>query len=412
MFLRKKTILTIFLLWCFLFISVFLVAAQTPTPTPSSDNSQAEQNLQNKINDLQNKIKDLQGQEKTLSSQIGVMDNQIKLTQLRINATKQEISSLTDNIKTTDKKIANLEESLNELTKVLVNRIVATYEVGSAQPFQILLSSNNVSDFFSRLNYLRLVQAHDKKLVFEMQQSKMDYANQKEIFEEKKKKVETLKKQLEGYTADLDKQKTEKQRLLAETQGNEANYQRLLSQARAQLAAFSNFTSSQGGASLLSNQTQCDDWGCYYNQRDSQWGASALNGTGFTLASDGCLVTAMAMIYTHYGHRSVTPLSINSRSENFASYYPAYLNKVIFADNTRSERKYDAIDSVLGSGHPVVVGISYDGGSIADHFVVFISGSNGNYKMHDPFTPNGKNISFQDRYPGVRIVEIERVVGL
>jgi len=32
--------------------------------------------------------------------------------------------------------------------------------------------------------------------------------------------------------------------------------------------------------------------------------------------------------------------------------------------------------------------------------------------MHDPFTPNGKNISFKERYPGVRIVEYEKVVFL
>jgi hypothetical protein len=183
-----------------------------------------------------------------------------------------------------------------------------------------------------------------------------------------------------------------------------------LAQARAQLAGFSNFTETQGGASILSNQTTCDDWGCYYNQRDSSWGGNSLNGTGYTLASDGCLVTSMAMVYTHYGHRSVTPATINSNPQNFASYYPAYLLKVISADGATSQRVSDSIDSVLGSGNPVIIGISYDGGPLADHFVVFTSGSGGNYTMKDPFTPNGNNISFRDRYPSARIVEVERVV--
>ncbi|MDE2589180.1 MAG: hypothetical protein KGL95_05900, partial [Patescibacteria group bacterium] len=67
------------------------------------------------------------------------------------------------------------------------------------------------------------------------------------------------------------------------------------------------------------------------------------------------------------------------------------------------------IDATLASGNPVIVGISYDGGPYPDHFVVFVSGSGGNYTMNDPFTPNGHNISFRGKYPNVRIVEEDKV---
>ena len=403
----KKLILAFSILIIFVFGSPFVVAqTSSPTPTPSSSSTQ---DLQNQIRGLESKISNLQSQERTLSSQIGVMDNQIKLTTLKINATKQQISDLTLDIDTAGKKIESIDNSLDNLTKVLVNRIQATYKIGGAPSFQILMASNDVSDFVERANYLRIAQAHDKRLIYDTVQARNDYENQKTLFEEEKLRVEALNKELQAYTNELSSQKEEKDRLLAETQGSEANYQQLLAQAKAQLAAFSSFTTSQGGASLLGNQTQCDDWGCYYNQRDSSWGGNSLNGTGFTLASDGCLVTSMAMIYSHYGHRGVNPQTINSISSNFASYYPAYLKKTIFADGATSSRIYAEIDSVLGSGNPLVIGISYDGGNIADHFVVFVSGSGGNYVMKDPFTPNGNNISFGERYPGVRIVEIEKV---
>ncbi|MDP3988351.1 MAG: hypothetical protein Q8P80_04380 [Candidatus Levybacteria bacterium] len=205
----------------------------TPTPTisvtPTPDTSQAD--LQKKIEDLKNKISDLQGQEKTLSSQISVMNSQIQLTTLRINSNKQEIVGLTTDINTATKKISNLEGSLNDLTKILFNKIVATYEMGRTQPLQILMAANSVSDFFKRANYLRIAQAHDKKLVFETQQAKIDYANQKEIFENKKKKIEALKKELESYTAELDQEKKDKENLLAVTRNSEAEYQKRLSDA-------------------------------------------------------------------------------------------------------------------------------------------------------------------------------------
>ncbi|HYK08112.1 MAG TPA: hypothetical protein VEW42_01280 [Candidatus Eisenbacteria bacterium] len=410
---------TLLLVGSFYFLSKnpHLAYAEDPTPTPdpsqqtSSISECAANNI--KVADcpayLQNKLTQLAGQEQTLDTQIGVMDGQIKLTQARIYATEQQISDITLDIDTTSKKIDSIQSSLDSLTKILLNRVVATYEIGTVQPVEMLLTSTTVGDFLKRLNYLKIAQAHDKRVLFDAVQAKNDYQNQKQIFEDKKKQIENLKAQLVSYNADLSQQKASKQRLLAETQGSEATYQRLLSQARAQLAGFSKFVASFGGASILTNQTVCDDWGCYYNQRDSQWGNVALNNTQYSIASDGCLLTSMAMIYTHYGHRGVTPLTINGNSNNFASYYPAFLLKTISADGATSNRIGSAIDSELAAGRPVVVGISYDGGPLADHFVVLLSGSGGNYQMNDPFTPNGHNIAFSSHYSPGSIVEVDRV---
>jgi peptidoglycan hydrolase CwlO-like protein len=399
-----KSIKKLFFLTITLFLFLFLSSSsfsQTETPTPTPDTSA----LQQQISQYKQKIADLQGQEKTFSSQIQLMDSQIKLTEYQIESTKEQITSITLDIDTASKKITTLQGTLDNSISVLLNRIVATYEVGTIQPLQILLTSGSASDFFTRLNYLRLAQAHDKKLIYDTQQAKMDYANQKSIFEDKKKQVLALQVQLQAQSAQLDQEKQAKQTLLTETQGSEANYQSLLSQAQAQLAGFSNFVISQGGASILGNQTVCDDWGCYYNQRDAQWGNVALNNTQYSIASDGCLLTSMAMIYTHFGHRSVNPLTINSNSSNFASYYPAYLNRTIVADGSTSSRISSVIDGELSSGRPVVVGI----GSGPSHFVVLISGSGGDYKMNDPFVPNGHNINFIDHYSLNSISEIDRI---
>src|SRR3989344_4297678 len=196
------------------------------------------------IDYFSNKISELRSQETTLSNQIAIMNNQIKLTEYRIEATEEEITNLTLDIDTASKKIGGLEKSLNELIVVLMNRVVATYEIGTIQPLQILLTSTDASDFLSRLNYLKRAQAHDKRLIYETQQAKIDYTNQKEIYEDKKKKVEQLKTQLVTYSSQLDKEKQAKQILLNETQGSEANYQSLLSQAKAQLAGFHRFVVS------------------------------------------------------------------------------------------------------------------------------------------------------------------------
>ncbi|KKR76427.1 MAG: Peptidase, M23 family [Candidatus Levybacteria bacterium GW2011_GWA2_40_8] len=213
--------------------------AQTETPTPTPSTSSRLQEIQRQITETEAKIAGLKSQEKTLSSQIAVVDNQIALTTLRINAVKQQISDLTLDIDTTTKKITSLETSIDELTKVLINRIKATYITGSASSFQILIASSNVSDFVERANYLRIAQAHDKRLIYDTVQAKNDYSNQKEIFEDKKKEVQILEAELEAYTAQLDQEKRGKQELLAATQNDEKKFQELLNRLRADAASIS-----------------------------------------------------------------------------------------------------------------------------------------------------------------------------
>jgi peptidoglycan hydrolase CwlO-like protein len=193
--------------------------------------------IQKQINDTQAKISELQGKEKTLSSQIAVLDNQIKLTELKIDSTKQQINDITLDIDTADKKIDKLEGSLDKLSEVLLNRIKATYVSGSASSFHVLVSSNNVSDFVTRANYLRIAQAHDKKLIYDTVQARNDYANQKEIYEDRKARIEKLKAELEGYTTQLDKDKADKEQLLAVTKNDEANFQSLLARLKADAAS-------------------------------------------------------------------------------------------------------------------------------------------------------------------------------
>jgi peptidoglycan hydrolase CwlO-like protein len=256
----KKFLITIaiLLLVSFIFKNHSIVKAEEATPTPTPGKTQQAIDLENKIKGLENKISELKGQEKTLSSQIAVMDSQIDLTQARIDSTKEQILELTANIDTTNKKINSLQASLTDLMGLLVKRIVATYQVGSAPSFQVLMSSTSVSNLFTRLNYLKFVQAHDKELIYSTQQAKMDYSNQKTIFEDEKKKVESLKKQLEDYSAQLESQKADKQRLLDETEGSEATYQQLLAQARAEYEQIQGIVSGKGYEEEVGHVNQGD----------------------------------------------------------------------------------------------------------------------------------------------------------
>lgn len=223
----KKILFTIFLLEVLVFFNTSIIVNAAECDDKAG---------QEKVTCLENKVADLKGQTKTLSSQISIMDSQIRLTEARIEANQRDILDLTLDIDTATKKISSLQGSLNKIAEVLINRIVATYQAGRVHSLEILLSSRDASNLLARLNYLRIARDHDKKLMIDVQQAKNDYSNQKEIFEGKKKKIEFLKLQLEAYSKNLEQQKVAKQQLLIATQDDEARYQQLLAQARAERA--------------------------------------------------------------------------------------------------------------------------------------------------------------------------------
>lgn len=362
--------------------------------------------LDNLIAKYQKQLSDARGQEKTLKSQLVFIDTQAKVTELKITETENQIAKLEHEINDLSGRIVRLSETLDSLSQVLLNRIVQTYKHGNYSAIDLMFSSNGFSDLLERVKYISVAQENDKKVLYQLQATKTTYSDQKNDKETRQTQQEKLRKDLKNYRVQLDDQKKAKDKLLRDTQNDEVTYQKLLTQAQTQLAGFQRFT--QGKATILTNQTVCNDWGCYYNQRDSKWGNIPLNNTVYNLASDGCLITSMAMVYTHYGHKDVTPIAINSNPDNFASYAPYYLRYAISANGTGSNRVWitkSAIDEELSAGRPVIVGI----GKGPDHFIVLISGSNGNYKMNDPFIENGHNINFTDHYSLGSISEINKV---
>lgn len=394
--------------FCFAFTSLNLVYADCD---PSDNSCKQLQDIHAQISKLEGQITDAKNQEKTLTSQLNLIDGQTKVTTLKIEETNLNIEKLKREISDLSTRIDRIGVTLDSLSEILLGRIVETYKYNdTVSTFNLIFSSQNFANLIERLKYIQVAQAYDKKKLYELQATKMAYNDQQQDKKTRQAEAEKLSKDLETYQKQLDDQKKTKDALLNETQNNETTYQRLLAQAQAELAGFASFAASRGGASLLSGQTTCDDWGCYYNQRDSQWGGNPLNGTNYTLATDGCLITSVAMVFTHYGHKGVTPQTINNNSGNFATYEPAFLNKTASADGAtltrNSNHSVSDIDNLL-SGGPVIVRISYSNGDT--HFVVLVSGSSGNYKMNDPFIPSGHSISFTDHYSISSITEVDQI---
>ena len=388
--------------------------AQTPALTLAQIDAQNQINADNqqiaaltqKIAEYQAALNQAGADKKTLKSAIAMLDlqrskvqAQVALTQSEINSTQTQIQELAAQISDKQKAIAQYKDAL---TKYLQD----IYE-SEDQPLALrLVAAGKLSDFWQSLDQDVQVQNAVEQKTQQVKIEEADLVTAQAAVQKKQDDLSEQNKTLVSQQQSLSTAVLSKSQLLAATSSKESQYQKLLAQAKAQLASFSNFTKNAGGAKLLANQTSCDAWGCYYNQRDTAWGKNSLDGTSYTLASDGCLVTSMAMVMTHYGYRNVTPQTINANPNNFAAYYPAFLLNTISAGGATATRTAATIDAVLATGNPVVVGMNALGGT---HFVVLVRGSNGSYTMRDPYVANGKDINFSSYYTLREIYSISKV---
>jgi peptidoglycan hydrolase CwlO-like protein len=219
----------------------------TPTATPTQGvNPEKKNELENKIEEYTQKIGELQGQAKTLKSQISLVDNQIAVAELRVQSTEEKIEQLEGDIEIAKNKINGLETNIEVVSKAMVERVGAVYAVGTIDPFQMLLTSDNFSNFLTRLKYLKVVQMYDKKQIYAAEQAKNSYQQEQSLFEEKQKEAESLKVQLASFNIQLEDEKKKKNDILAVTNNDEKNYQNLLAQTRAEFEAIQGIIAGKG----------------------------------------------------------------------------------------------------------------------------------------------------------------------
>lgn len=230
----------------FLIICLFLISGLGVNRVFALDSSSKLQSIQEEIKQLEGKLAETRDKSRTLSNQISYMDSQIRLTELQISDTQGRIESLEQEIASLSAKIDKLELSLTQLSHLLLERISETYKKGRFSYLELLFSTSDFSNLLSRLQYIKMVQVHDKQLMYDIQNAKDTFTQKRQLREEKKKEQEDLQKKLLSQKATLDSQKKDKEYLLKITKNDEANYQQLLASAKSELEAIQAIIAGKG----------------------------------------------------------------------------------------------------------------------------------------------------------------------
>jgi len=375
---------------------------------------QSAEELNNKIAEYTQKLNELNKAKDTLSNQIKLLDSQYQLTLLKITQTESSIKTLEKEIANLDVEIGKLEVQINQLSVAYIHQTVQNYKLQKRIPAFAFLFSSNLNTFLEQQRYMTSVQKNSQTNLLDMETVRANYDIQKTAKEKKQIDLEALQKTLASQKISLNNQKISKNKLLEATKNDENKYQQMLNDALSQLSAFGTFTS---GGSLLSNQTHCDSWGCYYNQRDSEWGnivfgySDGKNGrVYYDMKGYGCLITSTTMILNHYG-KSLKPSDLAKDSSLFDGHTGNMSRGNLSTNGVNFNRSVigyslSSADSELNAGRPVIAGVN-GSSSFPAHFIVIKAKKDGKYIVNDPYIENGHDINLPSQYTVKRIDSIK-----
>ncbi len=164
---------------------------------------------QNKYNNIDNQIKENQNQQAAIDSDINAyineirdLENSISTYTSQINELQSQIDTLNGDIEEYQNNLQNSAQLYNSAEDVYTTRLRAIYENGVPSVFEILISSEGIGDFFSRLSVYTSVLEYDQSLIGNMK-------SQKEYVDYLKSNIEEGKITLDQLSYDMEKSATE-----------------------------------------------------------------------------------------------------------------------------------------------------------------------------------------------------------
>lgn len=298
------------------------------------------------------------------------LENDNVILQGDIKALQEEIDRLNESIAANEKEKEELEKKLLDNIEVFEKRLGVMYKNRNIGYVPVLLSSDNVDDFLSRLTTMKSLADYDKKLIDEMKEAKrqldlvilklngerasrneamgamklkeaelLDSMNDMQYFIRELLHEQSLVaadiEQLNGtlsnltneialiqsaYNARIEREEEERRRKEEERRAEEERVRQERAAQAAREAAERAQAASAESSSVSNYQESSVDYVApatgyrdlvYFNQREEPWGSASYgNGWAGTIAANGCGPTSMAMVLSSLTGNYVTPIQM------------------------------------------------------------------------------------------------------
>lgn len=166
-------------------------------------------------------LKETREQKKQIQQRVEKMDSEIDSVINEIDKNKQLMNKINNDVKDTEKKLNQVKNNVKAKEDLFGKRVRAMYISGGDSYLDILLASENLSDFMSRIDTVSKIMRFDKNVVTKLKEEKEAIVKEKENLDQEKNKLVSLKKSNEVTLLRLNKSVEEEKKALSNVKEKE-----------------------------------------------------------------------------------------------------------------------------------------------------------------------------------------------
>lgn len=332
-----------------------------------------------------------------LQSQLDSIDQAQKDTVAGIQNTQKTLEELGRKIDSLDQDIIEKEKTISSQRKILAGLMQSYYEYDQQGTLDVVMADQDFSTTFAQSDNIEQSGVKITDILETITEAKQDLIKNKEEISQKKDAHDQAKQDLLDKKDDLEATESQKQSLLAQTQGEEEKYKQLLANVEEQKKDLFDFSTasnldeienSVGSYDKPSSNLASTSW--YFSQKDSRWGSKTIGNSKSLMKDWGCAVTSVAMVFRKMGS-SIDPGKMAKQKifySDLINWPDSWSPDISLASSvSHGNVSWSTIDSKIKKGIPVIVYIKKTNGG--GHYVVITGKDSKDYIVHDPyFGPN------------------------
>ena len=199
-----------------------------------------QQDLQNQLDESNNELEEVQSQLSENLQQIEKLDEKIQQSEDKITKLNEEVTQLQTEISDIEAKLEVAEKNYETQKQIMEKRLVAIYEAGETKYIDVLLKSNNISDFLSSYYLITEITSMDQSLLNEVETQKKEIESAKQKLQKNRTSLATaLKTQTQTSTV-LQNTKTLRENYITRLSDEEKAKQAKIDEITAQYKAVNN----------------------------------------------------------------------------------------------------------------------------------------------------------------------------
>lgn len=178
---------------------------------------------------LRKKVQETQTAADTKSLEVNTLKGKIASINAEIDAAQQSLDLTNLEIRRTQSTIDQTNKDLDRQKRILRDNLKMIYKSGNVSPLEVVASSKNLSDFVSQQQYLGSI----KRKV----DDNLSKINQlKKTLDDKKGQLNAQSLSQKDVVDKIASKRSEQQSILARTQGEEANFKKVIQEDNSKIA--------------------------------------------------------------------------------------------------------------------------------------------------------------------------------